>query len=61
MRAAFYNAGFDVYDVTMEDLISKQQSLSGFTGITFVGGFSYSDVLRTGKMLLKIILLLKRI
>ena len=28
MRAAFYHAGFDVYDVTMNDLLNEKVSLS---------------------------------
>ena len=49
MRAAFYSAGFDVYDVSMEDLIQEKYNLSEFVGIAFVGGFSYSDVLGAGE------------
>jgi len=45
MAAAFYIAGFDVYDVTMTDLESERINLSDFKGIAFVGGFSFSDVL----------------
>jgi phosphoribosylformylglycinamidine synthase len=48
MRAAFYLAGFDVYDISMADLLAEDFSLSDFRGIVFVGGFSYSDVLGAG-------------
>jgi phosphoribosylformylglycinamidine synthase len=49
MSSAFYQAGFDVWDVTMTDLIEKRIGLSGFRGIVFVGGFSYADVLDSAK------------
>lgn len=49
MRAAFYIAGFDVYDISMSDLINEKFNLDEFRGIVFVGGFSYSDVLGAGK------------
>ena len=48
MRVAFSTVGFDVYDVTMEDLIQDRYNLDEFVGIAFVGGFSYSDVLGAG-------------
>lgn len=44
MASAFYAAGFKVYDVNMEDLISGKTHLDKFNGLAFVGGFSYSDV-----------------
>jgi len=49
MHAAFYIAGFDVWDVMMSDLLSKRVSLSQFQGLVFVGGFSYADVLGSAK------------
>ena len=33
----------------MHDLISRKQSLSSFSGIAFVGGFSNADVLDSAK------------
>lgn len=45
MGAAFYMAGFDVYDVTITDLVLDTIHLDDFRGIAFVGGFSFSDVL----------------
>ena len=51
MRSAFYMAGFDVWDMTMNDLInntSEEYILDKFRGIVFVGGFSYSDVFGAG-------------
>lgn len=46
MASVFYMAGFDVYDICMNDLIIDKSiiDLSQFRGIAFVGGFSYSDV-----------------
>lgn len=49
MSAAFYNAGFEPWDVTMSDLLRGQVSLNEFRGIAFVGGFSYADVLDSAK------------
>ena len=49
MRAAFYLAGFEVFDICMDDLIQERVCLDEFRGIVFVGGFSYSDVLGAGR------------
>ena len=49
MASAFYSAGFDVWDVTMTDLLKKGISLREFRGVAFVGGFSYADVLGSAK------------
>eukprot|EP00923_Selenidium_pygospionis_P043018 GHVN01074146.1.p1 GENE.GHVN01074146.1~~GHVN01074146.1.p1 ORF type:complete len:2085 (-),score=365.76 GHVN01074146.1:861-6374(-) len=49
MGAAFDLAGFEVWDVTMTDLLADRISLDDFRGIAFVGGFSYSDVLDSAK------------
>jgi phosphoribosylformylglycinamidine synthase len=49
MASAFYHAGFDVWDVTMTDLLGGAVNLDGFRGIAFVGGFSYADVLDSAK------------
>lgn len=49
MRAAFFQVGFEVYDVSIQDLIYDNISLRDFIGIVFVGGFSYSDVLGAGE------------
>ena len=49
MASAFYMAGFDVHDITMNDLLdSEEDILSQFSGIAFVGGFTYSDVFGAG-------------
>lgn len=49
MSAAFYGAGFDVWDVTMTDLLEGSIDLDDFRGVAFVGGFSYADVLDSAK------------
>jgi len=49
MAAAFYMAGFEVWDVMMTDIISGRIDLSDFRGVVFPGGFSYGDVLDAGK------------
>jgi len=49
MSSAFYLAGFDVWDVTMTDLLEGTVSLDDFRGVAFVGGFSYADVLDSAK------------
>lgn len=50
MTSAFLQAGFEVWDVTMTDLLSgKINSLDMFRGLAFVGGFSYADVLDSAK------------
>jgi phosphoribosylformylglycinamidine synthase len=49
MTSAFYQAGFEPWDVTMTDLLNERVTLSQFKGIVFVGGFSYADVLDSAK------------
>ncbi|XP_075687052.1 phosphoribosylformylglycinamidine synthase isoform X2 [Rhinoderma darwinii] len=49
MAAALLMAGFEVWDVTMEDLLSGGTTLNIFRGLIFVGGFSYADVLGSAK------------
>ena len=49
MTSAFYQAGFETWDVAMSDILSERVSLSDFRGIAFVGGFSYADVLDSAK------------
>ena len=46
MSAAFYSVGFNVLDITMNDIInSKDNILLKLNGLAFVGGFSFSDAL----------------
>jgi phosphoribosylformylglycinamidine synthase len=49
MASAFYMAGFEVWDITMSDLLNGNASLQNFRGAAFVGGFSYADVLDSAK------------
>lgn len=49
MAAAFTLAGFEAWDVNMDDLITQRTSLSAFRGVAFVGGFSYADVCGSAK------------
>ena len=49
MASAFYQAGFEVWDVTMTDIIEDRITLDQFRGVAFVGGFSYADVLDSAK------------
>ncbi|GBE33810.1 phosphoribosylformylglycinamidine synthase [bacterium BMS3Bbin06] len=49
MAAAFYQAGFEPWDVTMSDIARGRASLERFRGLAFVGGFSYADVLGSAK------------
>ena len=45
MVAAFHLAGFQVYDVTMQDLLDRKITLDGFRGLIFPGGFSFAGKL----------------
>lgn len=49
MAAAFMMAGFEVWDVNMQDLCTGAITLDRFEGLAFVGGFSYADVLGSAK------------
>lgn len=49
MAAAFMMAGFEVWDINMQDLCTGAITLDRFTGLAFVGGFSYADVLGSAK------------
>ncbi|XP_040269282.1 phosphoribosylformylglycinamidine synthase isoform X2 [Bufo bufo] len=49
MAAALLMVGFEVWDVTMEDLLTGGTALDVFRGLIFVGGFSYADVLGSAK------------
>ena len=47
--AAFHMAGFEVWDINMNDLCSGDITLDLFRGVVFVGGFSYADVFGSAK------------
>lgn len=49
MSSAFYLAGFEVWDVSMTDLLEKRVNLEDFRGLAAVGGFSYADVPESAK------------
>ncbi len=49
MAGSFLAAGFEVWDVTMSDIISGRTHLGQFRGVAFPGGFSFGDVLDAGK------------
>lgn len=42
MAASLYMAGFETWDITMQDLLDKQISIDQFRGLIFPGGFSYA-------------------
>lgn len=49
MTAAFYAAGFEPWDICMNDLLAGDIDLSTFRGLAAVGGFSYADVPESAK------------
>ena len=49
MSSAFYAAGFEPWDVCMNDLLTGAVSLEQFRGLAAVGGFSYADVPESAK------------
>ncbi|RHY65730.1 hypothetical protein DYB34_006842 [Aphanomyces astaci] len=50
MGSSFYLAGFEVWDITMRDLVAGTVALDErFRGVAFVGGFSFADVLGSAK------------
>lgn len=49
MRAAFFEAGFEVFDFAMTDLLSGRVTLDELQMITFAGGFSRMDVFESAK------------
>jgi phosphoribosylformylglycinamidine synthase len=49
MAMAFHKAGFDSFDVHMQDLLEGKVNLMEFQGLAACGGFSYGDVLGAGQ------------
>ena len=49
MTSAFYAAGFEPWDICMNDLLAGRITLDGFRGLAAVGGFSYGDVPESAK------------
>lgn len=42
MAASLMQAGFTVWDVTVQDLLKGEITLDKFRGVIFPGGFSYA-------------------
>lgn len=49
MASSLYMAGFNVFDVNMQDLCGGDIDFTAFQGLVFVGGFSYADVFGSAK------------
>ncbi len=49
MSSAFYQAGFEPWDICMSDLLAGTVNLDEFRGLAAVGGFSYADVPESAK------------
>jgi len=49
MASSFHMTGFEVWDVSMADLLEGRADLKKFRGVAFVGGFSYADVFGSAK------------
>ena len=49
MASCLFMTGFEVFDVTMQDLCTSAVVLDSFQGLVFVGGFSYADVFGSAK------------
>lgn len=49
MAASLHMAGFEVWDVTTQDLLNGNITMDRFRGVVFPGGFSFADVLGSAK------------
>jgi phosphoribosylformylglycinamidine synthase len=49
MSSAFFTAGFEPWDICMNDLLQERVKLDDFQGLAAVGGFSYADVPESAK------------
>jgi phosphoribosylformylglycinamidine synthase len=49
MSSFLYQAGLNISDINMSDLLTGKADLDEFQMVTFVGGFSYADVLDSAK------------
>lgn len=47
MSASLFMAGFEVWDITMQDLIDEKITIDSFRGVVFPGGFSYAGKWKT--------------
>lgn len=44
MSAALFMAGFEVWDITVQDLLNEAVNVDQFRGLIFPGGFSYGGM-----------------
>lgn len=44
MSAALFMAGFEVWDITVQDLLNNAINIEQFRGLIFPGGFSYGGM-----------------
>lgn len=44
MSAVLFMAGFEVWDVTVQDLLNETVNIEQFRGLIFPGGFSYGGI-----------------
>lgn len=45
MSVAFFKAGFEVWDITVQDLLNEAVNIEQFRGLIFPGGFSYGGIM----------------
>lgn len=45
MSAALFMAGFEVWDITVQDLLNDTVNILQFKGLIFPGGFSYGGMI----------------
>lgn len=46
MSAALFMAGFEVWDITVHDLLNEVVNVDQFRGLIFPGGFSYGGIIK---------------
>lgn len=44
MSASLFMAGFEVWDITVQDLLNEAVNVDQFRGLIFPGGFSYGGM-----------------
>lgn len=44
MSGALFMAGFEVWDITVQDLLNETVNILKFKGLIFPGGFSYGGI-----------------
>lgn len=45
MSVALFKAGFEVWDITVQDLLNEAVNIDQFRGLIFPGGFSYGGMI----------------